>query len=277
MENYKSESKKSFKELEQEGWEIRADSYDYYDSPFTSQAVDALLEAVNARSGVRLLDVATGTGLVAGKGASRGIVATGIDFASSMISVAKRNYPQAQFDIGDAEALSFEDASFDAVICQFGLQHMADPDAAIAESYRVLKSGGKYGFTVWCVPDKGNFFGIVMGAIKTHGTLDVPLPPAPSTFRFSEHDECRRVLEGVGFTNLQVIDIPIIVEATPQGMLDILYKGMIRTPMILAAQTDEALEKIHEAILEGVKQCDSGDGDTVRVQMPAVLANAQKP
>ena len=172
MQNDKPKGSKTFKELEKEGWEVRADTYDYYDSPVTSQAVDNLLEAVDARGGMRLLDVATGTGLIAGKASSRGIAATGIDFASSMISVAKRNYPQAQFNVGDAEALPFKDESFNVVICQFGLGHMADPDAAIAESYRVLRSGGKYGFTVWGAPDKDYFRGIVVKAIKTHSGFD---------------------------------------------------------------------------------------------------------
>jgi ubiquinone/menaquinone biosynthesis C-methylase UbiE len=277
MENDKSESTKTFKELEQEGWEIRADSYDYYSSPVTSQAVDALLEAVDARRGLQLLDVATGTGLVAGKAASRGIVATGIDFASSMISVAKRNYPQAQFDIDDAETLSFEDASFDVVVCQFGLNHMADPDAAIAESYRVLKSGGKFGFTVWNTPDKSKFFEIILGAVQTHGILEIPLPPAPPISKFSDHGECQRALEVCGFMNVRVIDVPIVVEITPLGILDIIYKGTVRISMVLEAQTEEARKKIHEAIVEGAKQLEPASGDIVRIPMPAVLVSAQKP
>ena len=234
------------------------------------------MESVDARHGIKLLDVATGTGILAGIAVKKGIDVTGIDYASFMITVSRRNYPQAQFAIDDAESLSLEDSSFDAVTCQFGLNHMADPDAAIAESYRVLKSGGKYGFTVWNPPDGAKFFEFVLGAIQTHGTLNVPLPPAPPIFRLSDHDECKRVLESCGFTNVHTTNISMVSEAeTPQEVLDAVYNVAVRPVMILKAQTAEALKKIHESILEGAIKYESGS--SVKIPMSATLACAEKP
>jgi hypothetical protein len=140
----------------------------------------------------------------------------------------------------------------------------------------VLKSGDKYGFTVWNTLDKSKFFEIVLGAIQTHGTLEVPLPPAPPIFRFSDHDECKRVLESCGFTNVHTTNIPMVSEAeTPQEVLDVVYNVAVRPVMILKAQTAEALKKIHEGILEGARKYKSGRG--IKIPMSATLAYAEKP
>ena len=99
-----------------------------------------------------------------------------------MIATAKRNYPNINFRHGDAENLAFKDASFDAVICAFGILHMPQPQKAVAEAFRVLKSGGRYAFTAWASADKNEFFEIVLPAIKTHANMDVPLPEARQSF-----------------------------------------------------------------------------------------------
>lgn len=89
------------------------------------------------------------------------------------------------------EDLSYPDASFDAVVCSFGLLHFQNADAAISEAHRVLRKGGKYAFTAWCSPEQGcDFMKLVFGSIQAHGTLDVDLPPAPPMFRFLDPVEC---------------------------------------------------------------------------------------
>src|SRR5204863_7567523 len=110
------------------------------------------------------------------------------DFSSAMIAAAARRHHDIVFREGDAEALPFDGDTFDAVVMNFGLLHLARPAKAIAEAARVLRPGGRYAFTVWAGPDQAVGFGMVLKAIEQFGRLDVDLPEGPAFFRFSNPD-----------------------------------------------------------------------------------------
>ena len=110
----------------------------------------------------RILDVATGTGWAARRIAARGARAIGIDLGADLIDAAKAYASDARlmidFEIGDAENLSFEDQSFDAVISTCGVMFVSKPEAAAAEIARVCKKGGRIGLTTW--PADGTIAGL---------------------------------------------------------------------------------------------------------------------
>jgi ubiquinone/menaquinone biosynthesis C-methylase UbiE len=146
----------SFKGLEYSGWQKGAASYDDLLGSVTRFAMVPLLDATDVRAGSQVLEVCCGPGYGAGAALSRGASAIGIDFAPAMVEAARRRYPKAVFKQGDAEALDLDTAAFDAVICAFGINHLQRPESAIAEALRVLHPGGKYAFTMWCVPGNQN-------------------------------------------------------------------------------------------------------------------------
>lgn len=123
-------------ELERAGWTQRADAYDEAVSPLTGQAIGPLLDALEPLGGARLLDVACGPGHLAAAAAARGALAEGLDFAPTMVGRARDLHPALRFVEGDAQSLPFEDASFDALACTFGLLHVAEPERALAEARR---------------------------------------------------------------------------------------------------------------------------------------------
>ena len=265
----------AFQQFEHAGWQRAAEHYAGAFGALTMQTADALLDAVGAGPGVRLLDVATGPGFIAGAAAARGATVVGLDFSPAMIAEAQQRHSDVMFRDGDAEALPFEDDSIDAVVMNFGLLHLARPEAALAEAHRVLRPGGRYGFTVWAPPDQAVGFGMVLRAIETFGKTDVPLPAGPPFFRFGDTGECRRTLEDAGFSDIDVKLLPLkwrLVSA--EAVLDALSRGGVRTAALLRAQSPEALGSIRTAVRRAVETYAQNVGFVV--PMPAVLASATK-
>lgn len=107
-----------------------------------------MLDLAKVKSGDRLLDLGTGTGLLARMAAARGAQATGIDHSAGMIEQAEARAQEAlsdrtQFLAMDAEALDFDDAAFDVTVSLFVLRHLPNPLVAVREMYRTLKPGGR--------------------------------------------------------------------------------------------------------------------------------------
>jgi len=120
--------------------------------------LDDLLDRLELKPGLRMLDVATGTGELARPAARRGLQVTGLDFAPSLIATARTltelDGLAVVYDLGDAEALPYPDASFDVVASTFGVMFAPDHRAVARELARVTAQGGRLGITVW-TPDGG--------------------------------------------------------------------------------------------------------------------------
>jgi SAM-dependent methyltransferase len=265
----------AFHDFEHAGWERAAEFYGSAFGGLTAQTAGPLLDAVGTTAGMRLLDVASGPGFIAGAAADRGATVTGLDFSSAMVAEARVRHTGIAFREGDAEALPFDAATFDAVVMNFGLLHLARPEAALAEAHRVLRAGGRYAFTVWAAPDRAVGFGLVLRAIQEVGRLDIQLPEGPPFFRFSAPDECRRTLEQASFGETAVQELPLTWRlSSPDAVFEALSRGGVRTAAVLRAQTPEVLNKIRAAVRRGVEDY-AKDGGFV-LPMPAMLASASK-
>jgi ubiquinone/menaquinone biosynthesis C-methylase UbiE len=119
-------------------------------------AVD-IVDSLAIGPGARVLDLAAGTGsitdVLAGRVGVDGVVVA-VDISAGMLGYARRRLvdrPAVRFILGAGESLPFADGVFDAVACAFGIQHMADADAALRSMRRVLRSGGRCAIAVWDV------------------------------------------------------------------------------------------------------------------------------
>ena len=143
-------------------------------SRITVPLAHALVEAVDPAPGSRVLDVATGTGHVAMVAARRFCQVTGLDYVPALVESARTRARaeglQVDFEVGDAEALPFPDASFDAVMSSIGVMFVADHRRGADELVRVTHPGGRIGVASW-TPE--GFVGRLLRVVAGH----VP-PPA---------------------------------------------------------------------------------------------------
>ena len=177
---------------------------------------------------------------------------------------------------GVPKKLPFPDAIFDAVVMNFGLLHIAQPELALAEAYRVLRSGGRVAFTVWGDPNTCLGFKIILNAIAAHGAMDVPLPEGPPFFRFSDVAESKRVMTEAGFKGPTVEEIHVDWEMQDADVLfETFLYGAVRTGALLQAQKPEALAAIRMAVQEAAMAFD--EAGSIRLPMAAVLSYGRKP
>lgn len=120
---------------------------------YTCQVAARLVPFAGIRSGDDVLDVGCGTGVVSLVAARQGARVTGLDLTPELVAHARENAAIGRSEIrfleGDAEALPFEDASFDVVVSQFGHMFAPRPDVTTREMLRVLRPGGTIAFATW--------------------------------------------------------------------------------------------------------------------------------
>jgi ubiquinone/menaquinone biosynthesis C-methylase UbiE len=196
-----------FRAFERQRHDHLATTYRDFFMPVTALAVRSLLDAARVRPGMNLLDVATGPGVLAAEANALGIGYTGIDLSPGMIELAKASYPGIEFHVADVEHLPFADASFDVVVCNFGLGHFPYPEASVTECVRTLKPGGRIALSWWDDLNKQRIQGLFREAIAEIGATAPPeVPKGYSVLRFADTGEFRRLLEGAGLTDVSVED-----------------------------------------------------------------------
>jgi len=160
-----------------------------------------VIDLVEARPGMRVLDLACGPGNLTRRLAEQVAPAgevIGVDLAPGMIELARRaEIPNARFEVMDAERLSFADGSFDAAVCGHGLQFMPDLGAALREARRVLRPLARFAASVPVTPVKES----VWAMLDT--VIDRWLPPSP---RAVDQDATRAVVADAGELRQAAVD-----------------------------------------------------------------------
>ncbi len=114
---------------------------------------EQFVERLDIEPGMKVLDVACGSGNLAVVAAAKGADVTGVDIAANLIATAKKRAVDLgldiKFDHGDAEAMPYDDDSFDLVMTMFGAMFAPRPEVAASEMLRVCKSGGRIAMANW--------------------------------------------------------------------------------------------------------------------------------
>jgi ubiquinone/menaquinone biosynthesis C-methylase UbiE len=202
----------SYKEELKKLWSEKAETYHerYASKKLGSfKSLEELLNAAKLRKGDRVLDVATGTGLVASEAIKRvgdeGSV-VGIDLSPGPLEIARRtagNAKNLQFLEMDAEDLKFPDGSFDVVLSEFALMFFPDSQKALKEMKRVLVDHGRIALSVHGSAENVPYFSVIMSTLIKY-VPDILPAGRPSPHRFGEPDLLRREFENSGFKEINV-------------------------------------------------------------------------
>ena len=187
-----------------------------YDNPslrFFPACASKMVEVAGIKPGEAVLDIASGTGMVAlavAQAVGEDTEVHAIDLSDGMLAQAKQNLAQAGFDNVtfqnmDGEQPTFEDNRFDVITCSYGLFFMPDMPAALKNWLRILKPGGRVVFSSFApsafTPLNELFF-------DNLAEYDV-YPPAPRWLQLAEDELCKTMLSEAGFENPEVVRSPL--------------------------------------------------------------------
>ena len=109
----------------------------------------------------------------------------------------------------DAERIELDADAVDGVLCRFGYMLMPDPAAALAETRRVLRQGGRLALAVWGAPERNPWITIGFGLLVEHGHLLPPDPGDPGPFAMADEAGTRALLADAGFPSVRTEEIPV--------------------------------------------------------------------
>lgn len=198
---------------QRQDWNRVADGWEKWDRFFDEQMAflnHRLVADARLRSGLRVLDLGSGTGypaLLAARTVGRDGSVIGIDLAEQMLNAAQRKasslrLSNVSFQTGDVTTLPFDAASFDAITSRFCLMFLPDIPKAVTEIGRVMKPGGWLSAAVWSAPDKNAYLTTPLAVINQFIELPPPDPTAPGIFRLAKPGELMRMLQEAGFVNI---------------------------------------------------------------------------
>ncbi|MGE0714326.1 MAG: class I SAM-dependent methyltransferase [Alphaproteobacteria bacterium] len=187
--------------------EEAAAGYDRAFARITTHFVPHMLRAARLAPGMRVLDIAAGTGL-ASEAALRAVGPSGhvtvADLSPAMVERARSRFAEARNTsvmVEDGQALSFPDGSFDAVLCSLGLMFFPDPLRGLAEFRRVLRPGGYAAVSVNTVPERSYNTRINIAIARYLPSLATA---AARVFSLGEETMLRSLFEAAGFRNVAI-------------------------------------------------------------------------
>ena len=248
------------------------------------QAVtDALVDYAQPAPGMRVLDLASGTGepaiSIAVRVGERGHV-TALDLSPDLLEIAEKrarsrgltNFATQQ---GDAHSLPFPENSFDLATSRFGVMFFRDVVSALRELRRVLRSGARVCFAAWGPFDQP-YWQSTMGVVHRHIGGNLLEPGGPNPFRFAESGSLSAVFRDAGFRDVreELKTVPWVWPGTPEEVWEQAQAVSVPYRPMLARVPAERWPEIHAAVHQAVSQY--YDGEKIAFGASVVLASGTK-
>jgi ubiquinone/menaquinone biosynthesis C-methylase UbiE len=254
LDAYREQSRETWGEMAS-GWEDRREWMMDVTGPVNAW----IAEKIEAQPGQTILDIAAGTGDLGFNVAERvgeegRVIST--DFAPEMVDVARRQseargLTNVEHREMDAERMDLEDDSVDGVVCRWGYMLMADPAAALKETRRVLRDGGRLAFTVWRTPDRNPWAAVPGMTLVQRGHMPPPEQGAPGIFALGEPGRVRELVTGAGFEEPEPEEIAFEFR---YGDFDDLWDTLIHIAGPLARVINALPDDERQATREAIKE-----------------------
>lgn len=212
---------------------------------------DWMVRELRPQEGETVLELAAGvgeTGFQAAAALGEGGRLITTDFSPAMLAAARRRGEElglknVTYEVMDAEDLPLDTDSVDGVLCRFGFMLMPKHAAALAETRRVLRPGGRVALASWGPPERNPFFGLIGMSLGQRGHIPQPEPPpAPGPFSMASPERTTALLEGAGFKDVRTEEVPVTFSVPDVDG----YLGLIADtagPVALAMQLLPASER----------------------------------
>ena len=233
-----------------------------------------IADRVKVPTGGSLLELACGTGVVTGKLRERladsvSLVATDINPDMQAVAIARHESQGGiTFELQDATALTYDESSFDEIVCQFGIMFFPDKALGYREAARVLKPGGKFIFNVWDSLENNPLIAVADRAANIMMPKDPP-PFLKIPFGYYSLDEIRASLQRAGFGRIDISVLPATSRAdSAQVVANTFAMGTPLAPIFMERGIDASIKTLEELISE-----EFGDGP-IAVPMQAITFEA---
>ena len=178
-------------------------------------ATEKMLDAAALRPGMRVLDLAAGSGdqsLLAAQIVGPGGSVLATDISTSMLAAAAEAAGEAGLAnietlVADASTIDLPEGGFDAAICRFGLMFLPDLPAALVRVHRALKPGARFVTLVWSSEDKNPYIALQLDVVREMGRLPSSPPTLARTVSLSGPGQLEHALTDAGFHDIQVSSV----------------------------------------------------------------------
>jgi ubiquinone/menaquinone biosynthesis C-methylase UbiE len=235
-----------------------------------------MVDAIAPQPGHKVLELAAGTGEVGFLAAE--LIAPGgelitSDFAPEMLTAAQERAAElglanVRFKQIDAESIDLDAGSLDGVLARWGYMLMADPEAALRETRRVLRPGGRLALAAWTAAADNPWSSLVGRELTRQGLMDPPEPGQPSQFAWAEPGLIGEQLESVGFVDDIAVDTVdwTYAYASFDEWLQSIVDLSSKTAEVIRGLDDAAREAFTEGLRRAAEPFTSTGGE---LQMPA--------